>query len=137
MSLQGTGALHVPGIWNDEQVKRWQVVTKAVHDKGGLIVCQLWHMGMRRTYALFSCSVYVTLGRVSHISLHGIQPVGPSPITFKGKTMSPSRELVDYEIPHELDLAGIKDVVKQYASAAQNGTFAIGVARDSSSSTQK
>lgn len=34
-----------PGIWNAEQVNAWQPVTRAVHDEGGIIVCQLWHVG--------------------------------------------------------------------------------------------
>ena len=34
---------HVPGIWTDEQTESWRAVTKAVHDKGGLICCQLLH----------------------------------------------------------------------------------------------
>jgi len=36
---------HAPGIWTSDQVKGWQMVTKAVHSKGGLISCQLLHAG--------------------------------------------------------------------------------------------
>src|SRR5580698_10033902 len=36
---------HVPGIWTDTQVECWQAVTRAVHDKGALICCQLLHAG--------------------------------------------------------------------------------------------
>ena len=45
ISQEGLGWPYAPGIWSDEQVESWAPVTKAVHDKGGRIVCQLWHMG--------------------------------------------------------------------------------------------
>src|SRR5450830_1824628 len=41
----GVGYADTPGIWSDEQVEGWKLVTKAVHDAGGLIVLQLWHVG--------------------------------------------------------------------------------------------
>lgn len=34
-----------PGIWSSEQVNGWKKVTQAVHDKDGIIYCQLWHLG--------------------------------------------------------------------------------------------
>jgi len=39
------GYLHVPGIWSKEQISGWKKVTKAVHDKGGVIYVQLWAIG--------------------------------------------------------------------------------------------
>ncbi|MEI8299768.1 MAG: alkene reductase [Pseudomonadota bacterium] len=36
---------HVPGIWTEKQVERWQAVCDAVHDKGAFISCQLLHAG--------------------------------------------------------------------------------------------
>lgn len=36
---------HVPGIYSEEQVEAWKHVVEAVHSKGGLIFCQLWHVG--------------------------------------------------------------------------------------------
>jgi N-ethylmaleimide reductase len=42
---QGVGYADTPGIWSDEQVEGWKHITKAVHDAGGLIVLQLWHVG--------------------------------------------------------------------------------------------
>ena len=41
----GVGYADTPGIWNDAQVEGWKLVTKAVHDAGGLIFLQLWHVG--------------------------------------------------------------------------------------------
>ncbi|KQP75768.1 alkene reductase [Methylobacterium sp. Leaf111] len=45
ISQEGLGWPFAPGIWSDEQVEAWKPVVKAVHDAGGKIVCQLWHMG--------------------------------------------------------------------------------------------
>ncbi|KAB1075076.1 alkene reductase [Methylobacterium planeticum] len=45
ISQEGLGWPYAPGIWSDEQVAAWKPVVKAVHEAGGRIVCQLWHMG--------------------------------------------------------------------------------------------
>ncbi|CAA2140891.1 alkene reductase [Methylobacterium bullatum] len=45
ISQEGLGWPYAPGIWSDEQVEAWKPVVKAVHESGGRIVCQLWHMG--------------------------------------------------------------------------------------------
>src|SRR5882724_10823832 len=41
----GVGYPHTPGIWSSEQVKGWKLVTRAVHEAGGRIFSQLWHVG--------------------------------------------------------------------------------------------
>ena len=45
ISQEGLGWPYAPGIWSDEQVEAWKPIVKAVHDAGGRIVSQLWHMG--------------------------------------------------------------------------------------------
>jgi N-ethylmaleimide reductase len=45
VSPQGRGYPYTPGIFSPEQVNGWKHVTDAVHQKGGKIVCQLWHCG--------------------------------------------------------------------------------------------
>lgn len=45
VSLQAAGYAHVPGIWNDEQVKGWKAVTDKVHANKSLILVQLWNLG--------------------------------------------------------------------------------------------
>jgi len=42
---EGQGYADVPGLYGTEQLDGWKQVTKAVHDAGGRIVCQLWHVG--------------------------------------------------------------------------------------------
>ena len=69
VSPQAKGYMLTPGIYTDEQVAGWKVVTDAVHAKGGKIVAQLWHVG-----------------RVSHPSLQpdGALPVAPSALKPRG-----------------------------------------------------
>ena len=45
VSRRGMGWPAAPGLWTDEQVEAWKPVTEAVHQAGGRIVAQLWHMG--------------------------------------------------------------------------------------------
>src|SRR5260221_6539458 len=40
----GVGYADTPGIWSDEQVEGWKLVTKGVHNAGGHIFLQLWHV---------------------------------------------------------------------------------------------
>ncbi|KAJ5208586.1 hypothetical protein N7449_002965 [Penicillium cf. viridicatum] len=42
---QGVEWTFMPGIYSQEHVQAWKKVTQAVHDKGGLIFCQLHHVG--------------------------------------------------------------------------------------------
>jgi 2,4-dienoyl-CoA reductase-like NADH-dependent reductase (Old Yellow Enzyme family) len=68
ISRQGLGWPYAPGLWSDEQVAAWRPVTQAVHEEGGHIFSQLWHMG-----------------RVVHPSfLDGAQPVSASATTAPG-----------------------------------------------------
>ncbi|XP_024169922.1 putative 12-oxophytodienoate reductase 11 isoform X9 [Rosa chinensis] len=34
-----------PGIWTKEQVEAWKPIVNAVHAKGGIFFCQIWHVG--------------------------------------------------------------------------------------------
>ena len=45
VSRQGLGWPAAPGLWTDAQVEAWKPVTAAVHEAGGRIVAQIWHMG--------------------------------------------------------------------------------------------
>ncbi|TVU51609.1 hypothetical protein EJB05_03049, partial [Eragrostis curvula] len=47
VSETATGYPHVPGLWSQEQVEAWKPVVEAVHAKGALFFCQLWHTGRK------------------------------------------------------------------------------------------
>jgi 2,4-dienoyl-CoA reductase-like NADH-dependent reductase (Old Yellow Enzyme family) len=40
----GVGYPNTPGIWSDEQIEGWKSITNSVHNKGGNIILQLWHV---------------------------------------------------------------------------------------------
>ena len=65
VSVQGRGYLFNPGLYTQEQVEGWKNVTSAVHEDGGKIFAQLWHVG-----------------RVSHTTL---QPDGGAPVSSSNK----------------------------------------------------
>lgn len=99
----GVGYVNTPGIWSAEQIVGWKKVTHAVHQKGGRIFLQLWHVG-----------------RISHSSLlNGHQPVAPSAIKPKGH-VSLLRPVTEYEVPRELGINEIKEIVESYRQGAEN-----------------
>ncbi|QHI99287.1 alkene reductase [Xylophilus rhododendri] len=103
----GVGYPNTPGIWSDEQVEGWKLVTQAVHAAGGLIVMQLWHVG-----------------RISSPDyLDGQKPVAPSAIRPKGH-VSLIRPQQDYVEPRALALEEIAGVVEAYRVGAQNAKSA-------------
>lgn len=104
ISQQGQGYLWTPGIFTDAQVEGWRKITDAVHEAGGKIVIQLWHVG-----------------RVSHTSLqpNGGAPVAPSAITARTKTFVEGG-FADTSAPRALDLSEIPGIIADYRRAAEN-----------------
>jgi 2,4-dienoyl-CoA reductase-like NADH-dependent reductase (Old Yellow Enzyme family) len=99
----GVGYADTPGIWSDEQVEGWKLVTETVHRAGGRIVLQLWHVG-----------------RISDpVFLDGQAPVAPSAIKPAGH-VSLLRPMKDYETPRALALEEIAEVVAAYRKGAEN-----------------
>lgn len=99
---QGVGYADTPGLWSTEQVKGWRKVTAAVHEKGGLIAAQLWHVG-----------------RISDpIFLNGELPVAPSAIAAGGH-VSHVRPKRAYVTPRALETAELPGVVEAYRHGAQ------------------
>lgn len=102
---QGKGYAFTPGIYSKEQIDGWKKVTDSVHQKGGLIFLQLWHVG-----------------RVSHTSLqiNGTLPVAPSAIAVtKGQAFT-EQGLVDFETPRALETDEIAGIVEAYRQGAIN-----------------
>ena len=101
ISEEANGYLNTPGLFTDEQVEGWKAVTQAVHDKGGLILVQLWHVG-----------------RVSHPDLlNGETPVSASAVQQAGQ-VSLLRPKRDYVAPRPLEISEIKTIIEQYKQAA-------------------
>jgi N-ethylmaleimide reductase len=102
ISEQAKGYAFTPGIYTEEQVAGWRLVTDAVHAKGGHIFCQLWHVG-----------------RISHPDLQpdGELPVAPSAIRPEGQAFTESG-FKPHVTPRALDTDEIPGIVRDYAHAA-------------------
>jgi len=103
ISVEGLGWPSAPGIWSDEQVEGWSHVTKAVHEEGGKIAMQMWHMG-RLVHPVF---------------LGGKPPVSASATTAQGQAHTPIGKQ-DFAQARALTPADIARVVEDYRHAAQN-----------------
>lgn len=107
VDTMGVGYRQVPGIWNRAQVDGWKPVTKAVHEAGGRIFLQIWHVG-----------------RISHpIFLHGELPLAPSAIKPKGH-VSLVRPQIEYVTPRALTTEEVKGIVEQFRHGARNAQAA-------------
>lgn len=99
----GVGYPDTPGIWSDEQVAGWRKITAAVHNAGGRIMLQLWHVG-----------------RISDPHyLDGQLPVAPSAIAAEGH-VSLMRPKKPYVTPRALETAEIAGIVEAYRLGAEN-----------------
>jgi len=111
VAATGFGNPGVPGIWSEQQVKGWREVVDAVHNKGGVIFLQLWHVG-----------------RVSHSSFQpgGAPPVAPSavPISPELKTMTADGKVSTYETPRALETNEVVSIVDNFRQAAKNALTA-------------
>ena len=108
ISPQAYGWLNAPGIFNEAQIQGWKKVTAAVHEKGGRLFSQLWHVG-----------------NVSHRSLlpDGQLPVGPSAVKPTGQIHVENGK-IPYETSRALELSEIPQVIEQYRTAAKNALSA-------------
>src|SRR5215467_12020579 len=103
VSPMGVGYAATPGIWSDEQTEGWKHVTRAVHDAGGRMVLQLWHVG-RISDPLF---------------LNGALPEAPSAVRPNGHVslVRPEKEFVT---PRALELEEIHGIIAAYRRGAEN-----------------
>lgn len=106
ISREGLGWPYAPGLWNDAQVEGWKPVTEAVHNAGGRIVAQLWHMG-----------------RLVHDNVSGMRNISASATqaphyahTYEGKK--------DYPLARAASLDDIRRILDDYARAARNAIAA-------------
>ncbi|NRA55769.1 MAG: alkene reductase [Gammaproteobacteria bacterium] len=107
---RGQGYAWTPGIYNAEQISGWKKVTQAVHQQGGVIFAQLWHVG-----------------RVSHTTLqpNGDAPVAPSAIAADNvkvfiETAPGEGDLANPSSPRALTTTEVEALVELYAQAARN-----------------
>ncbi|CAN5917791.1 alkene reductase [soil metagenome] len=103
ISKQAVGYINTPGIYSQEQVQGWKKVTRAVHQEGGKIFLQLWHVG-----------------RMSHPDFHdGELPVAPSALNPNDKSYTP-QGFKDTVTPRALTVPEIEQIVQDFKNGARN-----------------
>jgi 2,4-dienoyl-CoA reductase-like NADH-dependent reductase (Old Yellow Enzyme family) len=107
VSPMGIGYAGTPGVWSAEQVEGWKLTTRAVHEAGGRIFLQLWHVG-----------------RVSDpIFLNGALPVAPSAVPAKGN-VSLILPPTPFVTPRALAAGEIPGIIEAFRRGAQNAQLA-------------
>src|SRR5690606_1823143 len=103
-SPNGLGYARIPGLYNDDQVRGWRLVTDAVHARGGKIFVQLMHTG-----------------RVSHVANlpAGGEVVGPSADVCPGEIHTDLMGMQPHSVPRAMAQADIDQAVGEYAHAAR------------------
>ncbi|CAL9110678.1 unnamed protein product [Musa textilis] len=94
-----------PGIWTKEQVEAWKPIVNAVHEKGGIFFCQIWHVG--------------------RVSNYDFQPNGQAPISSTDKPITPQVRANGIDVgifstPRRLRTKEIPLVVNDFRVAARN-----------------
>ena len=104
ISRQGTGYPYTPGIYSSQQIENWKDVTTAVHEDGGRIFLQLWHVG-RHSHPWYQVA--------------GDLPVSASAIKGEGTIKTPDG-IKETVTPRCLEHNEINEIVKEYGQAASN-----------------
>ena len=108
ISAQAQGYQDTPGLYTPAQIAGWRSVTDAVHEAGGKIFVQLWHVG-----------------RVSHVDLQPdhAAPVAPSAIAAETKTFV-NNSFVPVSEPRALELDEIPGIITDFRNAAADAIAA-------------
>ncbi len=103
VSQQGRGWMNSPGMYNDQQQQGWNLITDAVHQRGGHIFTQLWHMG-RMVLPDFNDNT---------------PPVAPSAVRAEGGFKNPDGESKNFVEPIALSVPEIQSIVNDFRLAAR------------------
>lgn len=101
VSPEGVGYPSTPGIHTEAQAEGWRRITDAVHDEGGRVFLQLWHVG-----------------RISHPVFHGgALPVAPSAVRPEGSVFTPEG-MKEFVTPRALETDEVARVVEDFRRGA-------------------
>ncbi|KAM7258873.1 hypothetical protein ACFE04_014614 [Oxalis oulophora] len=114
ISPTAPGFPRVPGIYNEEQIEAWKKLVDAVHAKGSVIFCQLWHVG-RASHPVYQPG--------------GAAPISSTskPISNRWKILMPDGSYGTYPKPRDLKTFEIPEIVEHYRQAAVNAIRADGI----------
>lgn len=103
VSPRGHGYFHTPGIHTGAQASGWRIVTDAVHQAGGKIFLQLWHVGRMSS---------------NELQPNGELPVAPSALAAVGQSPIAPGVMKDYPIPRALETHEIPGIVEEFRLGA-------------------
>ena len=108
-SPNGLGYARIPGLFSDEQVEGWRLVTDAVHEAGGHVVVQLMHTG-----------------RIAHgLNLpQGAEIVAPSSVAAAGDMWTDQEQMQPHPEPREMTTDDVRAAVEEFGRAARLATAA-------------
>ncbi len=109
-SADGMGYCRTPGLYNEAQIAAWKPVLAAVHERGGLMVAQLMHVGR----------VANQLNKPE-----GSETVAPSAIQASGEMYTDQEAMQAFDEPRALQTQEIAGIVEEYRQATENA-FAAG-----------
>jgi N-ethylmaleimide reductase len=104
VSRQGMGWPNAPGLWTEEQIEAWKPITAAVHEAGGHIVAQIWHMG-----------------RLARPDVTGVTPLSSS--ATRAPYHKPENPYVEAQAATLDDIARAQDDYAEAARAALRAGF--------------
>jgi len=103
VSADAVGYVNVPAIYTKEHIAGWKLTTDAVHDKGGKIFAQVWHVG-----------------RLSHPDLlDGRLPLAPSAVNPESQAYT-INGFVDTVTPKAMTIEEIKNTIQDFKQSAVN-----------------
>lgn len=107
ISEVGRGYSMTPGIYTPEHIEGWKKTTAAVHEQGGKIYVQLWHVGRR-----------------SHSVISGHTPVSASAVKDPDKVFGPTLagdfDMIETGLPRAMTKDDIKSTIADYVQTARN-----------------
>lgn len=102
VSADANGAyMNTPGNYTDRHQAKWAEIAAAVHETGGRMFMQLWHVG-----------------RMAHPDISGTEVVGPSAIAADLTTHTPNGKQ-PLPVPRALDTAEIAPIVERFRASAR------------------
>nr|XP_051223063.1 putative 12-oxophytodienoate reductase 5 isoform X4 [Lolium perenne]XP_051223071.1 putative 12-oxophytodienoate reductase 5 isoform X6 [Lolium perenne]XP_051223087.1 putative 12-oxophytodienoate reductase 5 isoform X9 [Lolium perenne] len=98
------GYSDTPGIWTPEHVEAWKPIVDAVHAKGAVIFCQIWHVG--------------------RVSTFEFQPGGAAPLSSTDRGVGPQTSfdghIEHFSPPRRLKVEELPAIVDDFRKAARN-----------------
>ena len=102
ISREANGAyMNTPGIYTDRHQDKWAQIASAVHEAGGKMFVQLWHVG-----------------RMGHPEISGVETVAPSAVAADMLTHTPSGKQ-PLPVPRALEVPELAGIVEQFRAAAR------------------